>query len=140
MTVLEVLREANLMSPRLGEWSTLPEVNSAQTFDSTSPITHSQLSKLVKSGVAESAFIEGQTMYRAAGQAAKPGGEGLKDRSYQPPEGRDGYPKGDYDETPRGAPVAVPLPVGGIVSGAESLRRGTNPDDALRRMYSKRKE
>jgi len=117
MDTLSVLREANLMSPWQGEWSSLAEVNAVKMFDSTSPVTHSQLSKLVKSGVAESAFIEGQTMYRAAGQVAKPGGEGLEDRSYQPPEGRDGYPKGDYDETPRGAPVAVPLPVGGIVSG-----------------------
>jgi len=123
MNALEALREANLISPRQGEWATLREINVSQGIDGGN-ITHTQLSKLVKSGSAESAPVEGQTMYRSAGQAIKEfGGEG-RTESYEPP-GQDGEPRGGKDDPYypqdeqylRGGPVSgttgvgVPIPL-----------------------------
>ena len=122
MNALEALREANLISQRQGEWATLREINASQGIDGGN-ITHTQLSGLVKAGSAESAPIEGQTMYRSAGQAIKEfGGEG-RTEPYEPP-GQDGEPRGgkDYpfpedDQYLRGGPtggttsVGVPIPL-----------------------------
>ena len=142
MIALEALREACLTSPRTGEWSSLTEINStANMLEKSSTITHSQLMKLVKSDVAESAFIEGQTMWRTAGQAIREHVGGEARPPYEPPEGQDGYPdtRGgkpegggkddwwDYDQPRRGngeeskgggapgrasgAGIAVPIPL-----------------------------
>lgn len=127
MNTLDALREANLISQREGEWATLQEVNATQSLDGGN-ITHAQLSRLVKAGSAESAPIEGQTMYRAAGQAIKGfAGEGKpKPEPYEPP-GQDGEPRGgkddqypEDDQYPKGGPaggatgVGVPIPMPNI--------------------------
>lgn len=136
LNALDALHDANLMSPRPNEWATLREINAAADPYGSSNITHSTMSRLVKGGSVESATIDGQTMYRAAGQAIRPGGGESKPRP-QPEQdyvpGQDQDPRGGKDDVydpyaddpkyygrgggaPAGGPV-VPAPVGGIVSG-----------------------